>query len=214
MKVVLSSIFIYLNILPLLTTTPPPPTTTTTILTINESEIPLKGVKLRNTNDQMLSLEDIKGDNGLIVIFSANSCPFVVGSKSAEGWEGRYSGIYEEASKKDVGMVLINSNHAMRASKDSFAEMQARAKTKNYQWPYLFDEGAKVADAFGARTTPHVFLFDKDGILVYRGAIDDNVKSPEKVKNHYLKNAVENLAKGLEISPNSSRNIGCSIKRH
>jgi len=77
----------------------------------------------------------------------------------------------------------------------------------------LLDKGHAVADAFGARTTPHVFLFDKDMKLVYKGAIDDNVESASKVQVPYVRNAITNLAAGKPIDPATTRNIGCSIKR-
>jgi thioredoxin-related protein len=77
-------------------------------------------------------------------------------------------------------VVLVNSNEAKRDQGDSFADMQARYKEKNYSGSYVLDAEHKVADAFGARTTPHVFLFDKDMKLAYKGAIDDNVARPRR----------------------------------
>jgi hypothetical protein len=112
-----------------------------------------------------------------------------------------------------VGVAFVNSNEAKRDNGDSFAEMQARYKEKGYSGAYLLDEKHVVADAFGARTTPHVFLFDKNMKLVYKGAIDDNVSSAAEVKERWLHNAIENLASGKAIDPALTRNIGCSIKR-
>ena len=112
-----------------------------------------------------------------------------------------------------VGMVLVNSNEAKRDAGDSFADMQAHYKEKGYTGSYVLDAGNAVADAFGARTTPHVFLFNKDLKLVYKGAIDDNVGSASAVKEKYLENAINNLVEGKTIDPATTRNVGCSIKR-
>ena len=79
--------------------------------------------------------------------------------------------------------------------------------------PYLMDENHVVADAFGARTTPHVYMFDKNAMLAYRGSIDDNSENKSEVKEHYLKDAIKAMAAGNEISPNITKSIGCSIKR-
>jgi hypothetical protein len=91
--------------------------------------------------------------------------------------------------------------------------MQVRAKVKQYGCSYLLDKDSKVADAFGARTTPHVFLFGKDLKLAYKGAIDDNVESAAKVKERYLEQALAAVATGKAADPAATRNVGCSIKR-
>jgi hypothetical protein len=175
---------------------------------------PEKELKMKDVSGKELSLEDISEENGLLVVFSCNTCPFVVGSgESNEGWEGRYNAVYDMASKQKIGMVLINSNEAKREGVDSFEEMKGHAKTNKYKSHYVEDTNHKLADAFGAKTTPHVFLFDKNMKLVYKGAIDDNVKDSKAVKEEYLKDAMNNLAAGKKISPNSTRQLGCSIKR-
>jgi hypothetical protein len=110
-------------------------------------------------------------------------------------------------------VAFVNSNEAKRNDGDSYADMQARYKEKGYLGAYLLDKDHVVADAFGARTTPHVFLFDKDMKLVYKGAIDDNVAKAAEVKERWLHNAIERLAEGKAIEPSMTRNIGCSIKR-
>jgi hypothetical protein len=109
---------------------------------------------------------------------------------------------------------LINSNEAKRKGDDSIEEMMKHANEKGYSdIPYLVDENSKLANAFGAKTTPHVFLFDKEMRLVYEGAIDDNHKSKAEVKASYLNNAILNLSEGKAIDPNNTKALGCSIKR-
>ena len=174
---------------------------------------PLSDLKMKDVSGDEFSLESLKKDNGLLVIFSCNTCPFVIGNFMNEGWEGRYNEVFDSSSAHNIGMVLINSNEAKRPGVDSYDAMVEHSKKMKYKSAYTLDEGHKLADAFGAKTTPHVFLFDKDMSLVYKGAIDDSVKSKEKVKEHYLKNAMNNLAGGKEIKPDETKNIGCSIKR-
>lgn len=175
--------------------------------------LPAPDVKMKNVTNKEVTLAGLSQQNGLLVIFSCNTCPFVVGSEGSEGWEGRYPGLNELARKSGIGMVLVNSNEAKREKGDGLNDMQVRYRSKGFGCAYVLDAGHVVADAFGARTTPHVYLFDKDHKLVYKGAIDDSVESAAAVQQPYLKNAMTALAAGVAIDPNSTRNIGCSIKR-
>lgn len=179
------------------------------------AKAPKAEVKMADVSGAEYSLNDLKKENGLLVVFSCNTCPFVVGNpgKDSEGWEGRYNIAHKQAQKAGVGMVLVNSNEAYRDEVDSMLRMQNQAKEKGYTMPYVVDENHVVADAFGALTTPHIYLFDKDVKLVYKGAIDDNVNDSKAAKEFYLKDALENLAAGKKIDPNSTRQLGCSIKR-
>ncbi len=174
---------------------------------------PAADVKMKDVSGSAKSLKELAGKNGLLVVFSCNTCPFVVGSEGSEGWEGRYPELMAFSARHGVGTAFVNSNEAKRNDGDGFADMQARYKEKKFSGAYLLDEGHKVADAYGARTTPHVFLFNKELKLVYKGAIDDNVASASAVKEHWLQNAIGNLAEGKAIEPATTRNIGCSIKR-
>jgi hypothetical protein len=190
----------------------PPPHDTLPDLAIGDG-LPAGDVQMLNIHEKNVTLASLKGEKGLLVIFSCNTCPFVVGSDGSEGWEGRYSALSSLANEKGIGMVLVNSNEAKREAGDGMKDMQERFRSKGYRCEYVLDAGHKVADAFGARTTPHVFLFDKDLKLVYKGAIDDNVDSAAAAKAHYLKDAMMNLSIGRPIEPAITRNIGCSIKR-
>lgn len=178
------------------------------------TEMPMSSEKMKGIDDKFHAVKDFQGKNGTLVIFSACDCPFVVGNGSENaGWEGRYNEVYDHASKSGVGMVLINSNEAKRKGADSFEEIKKRAKDYNYKMNYLYDSQHKVADAYGAKFTPHVFLFDAEGKLVYTGAIDDNVRNPKKVKETYLIDALKELSEGKEITVKETRALGCSIKR-
>lgn len=170
-------------------------------------------IKMKDITGDLRALKDLMGPRGLLVVFSCNTCPFVVGSEGSEGWEGRYPELMATGARFGVPVALVNSNEAKRNDGDGFADMQDRYKKMGYSGAYLLDEGHRLADAFGARTTPHVFLFDKEMKLVYKGAIDDNVASAAQVKERWAFNAIANLASGKPIDPAQTRNIGCSIKR-
>jgi hypothetical protein len=128
-------------------------------------------------------------------------------------WENRYDDAAGIANRLEIGTVFINSNEAKRSGDDPYEMMVKHAKESNYIAPYLVDEGSKLANAFGAKTTPHVFLFDSKGKLVYLGAIDDNSKDQTAVKEHYLKDALYALGNGKEIVKSQTDAKGCSIKR-
>ena len=175
--------------------------------------LPAADAMMKDVSGKDLSLKAVAGKNGLLVVFSCNTCPFVVGTDDSEGWERRYPELAAYASRHGVGVAFVNSNEAKRDAGDSFADMQKRYTDKNYSGHYLLDAGHVVADAFGARTTPHVFLFNKEMKLAYKGAIDDNVGSAAAVKEKWLHNAIDKLSSGGAIEPAVARNVGCSIKR-
>ena len=177
------------------------------------SKAPLSNAKMKDVSEKSFSLEELKKEKGLLVIFSCNTCPFVVGNSNMEGWEGRYNQLFTIAEKNNIGMVLINSNEAKRNDADSFSRMKERSKKMDYKANYLVDKNSKLADAFGASTTPHVFLFDADLKLVYKGAIDDAVGSTKDVKSRWLSTAMKNMSTNQPIDPQTTRNSGCSIKR-
>ncbi|MGB0404046.1 MAG: redoxin family protein [Salibacteraceae bacterium] len=177
------------------------------------SEVPLSDEKMANIDGKAYSLNDLKKENGLLVVFSCNTCPFVIGNGDKEGWEGRYNDLYESALKNQMGMVLVNSNEAKRKGEDSMKNMKAHAKEQGYKMAYVIDKNHKLADAVGARTTPHVYLLDKDLKLVYRGLIDDNVNSAKEVKVKYLEGAMKEVANGRSPEPATTKAMGCSIKR-
>ncbi len=170
------------------------------------SEIPMADTKMLDVSGVELSLNDIKMENGLLVIFSSNTCPWVI------RWQDRYveiAGVYKE---KGVGVVAINSNEAYRAKGDSFSAMKEHALNNGYNFYYTVDENSELATVFGATRTPHIYLFDKEYKLVYRGAIDDNARSADKVESPYLKNALDAMLAGEKIKEPSTKALGCSIK--
>ena len=171
------------------------------------SEMPNIDDKLQSVNGYSYSLGSISEKNGLIVIFTSNTCPFVI------KWEDRYTIVEELAKKNNLGLAYINSNYKKRDGDDSFEKMKEHAKKYNYRAPYLLDTESKLANSFGAKTTPHVFMFNNELQLIYKGAIDDNYEDINKVKEFYLKEAMEQLANGKKIKVSETDPVGCSIKR-
>ena len=170
------------------------------------SEMPLAEVKMTDVGGKNVSLKDAMGENGLLVVFSCNTCPWV------NAWEDRYISVSKLAQKKDVGMIAINSNEGSRENGDGMDDMQARAKKAKYDFYYTVDEGSKLASAFGASLTPHIYLFNNKGTLVYRGAIDDNARRPKKVEKPWLMDAINAMVAGDKINTTSTKALGCSIK--
>jgi glutathione peroxidase-family protein len=181
-----------------------------TILSAKEldlgSILPLGDIKMADISGKDVSLNDAKGKNGLLVIFSCNTCPWVI------AWEDRYVELADTYKDKGVGIVAINSNETQFENVESMEEMQAHAKEQGYNFYYTMDNGSKLASEFGATRTPHVYLFDKKDKLVYRGAIDDNARKPDKVENTYLADAIDNMLAGSAIDPTATKALGCAIK--
>ena len=170
---------------------------------------PESTIKMKNAVDGKLksvSIADVTGKAGTLVIFTCDHCPF------ARGWEGRIVELGNAYLKKGIGVILINANDPSEHEEDGFAGMQARAKSANMQVPYVVDETSNVARAFGATVTPEVFLFDRHGKLAYHGAVDDNRKEPDKVQNHYLKDALDAVVSGKPPALPETKSLGCGIK--
>ena len=171
------------------------------------SIIPMSKELMINVSNEKMSLDNNFNENGLLVVFSCNTCPFVV------MWEDRYRQLEEMCQINKVGMVYINSNEAKRDGDDSKEAMKNYAKSMGYTFPYLIDQNSAVANAFGAKTTPHIYLFDENKKLVYKGAIDDNFRDISQVKETYLLDAIQQMVSGVDIKIKETNAKGCSIKR-
>jgi peroxiredoxin len=152
------------------------------------------------------SLTSFKDCAALVIVFSCNHCPYV------QAYENRIIHLQNEYKDKRVSVAAINSNDITNYPDDSFDHMVKRAGQKGFNFPYLRDEDQSAATAFGATHTPEVFLFNKERKLVYHGKIDDNWQEPDKVRNAYLKNAIEETLEGKEVSVPETYSIGCTIK--
>ena len=172
------------------------------------AEMPKATLKMKDVSGKEVSIKDVVKKNGVLVMFSCNTCPYVIKN------ENRTIGMGDYALKMDVGVILLNSNESQRNGDDSFEEMKKYAAEKRYNWSYVVDKNSEMADAFGANRTPECFLFDKNLKLVYHGAIDDNPSDASAVTRQHLRKAITELNAGQEISVKESKSVGCSIKRN
>ena len=170
------------------------------------AKAPQATTKMKNVDGKQLSIADIAGKAGTLVIFTCNHCPF------AKDWEQRIVELANSYSARGIGAVLINANNPDTHPEDGYAEMQTRAKSRGMKVPYVVDETSAVAKAFGASVTPEAFVFDKSGKLVYHGAIDDNRKQPDKVQARYLKDALDAVLAGKAPPVAETKSLGCGIK--
>lgn len=170
------------------------------------SDLPKGEIKMLDIGGEMLSLNDIKKENGLVVIFSCNTCPWVL------AWQDRYVELAAQYQEKGFGFVAINPNAAARENGDGYLDMQKHAKKNGYNFYYTLDKNSELARVFGATRTPHIYVFDKTDKLVYRGAIDDNARKRAKVEENYLDDALASILTGRKISTASTKALGCAIK--
>ena len=171
------------------------------------SEMPEGDTKMQDISGNEISLKSAKDKNGILVMFSCNTCPYVIRNQA------RTKAICAYALQQNIGVVLINSNETQRSDEDSFEAMKEYAKGQGYQWYYSVDKNHKIADAFGANRTPECFLFSSDLKLLYHGAIDDNPGEAGNVGRQHLKEAINEMIAGKKISVTESRSVGCTIKR-
>ena len=204
-------------------------TTTTTTTEVEESEPvamieekkPLTGygygigdvaaeINLKNVDGKMVSYSDYPDAKGFIVIFTCNTCPFAVAS------EDRIIALDAAYKEKGFPVIAINPNDPEVQPDDTFELMQKKATDKGFTFPYLYDSTNSVYATYGATKTPHVYLLHKENkgtIVKYIGAIDDNVRNGDKVKDQFLANAIEELLAGKEVSLKETKAIGCSVKQ-
>lgn len=169
--------------------------------------LPKADLKMKDISGKEVSLKDAKKKNGLLVMFSCNTCPWVIKNQS------RTNEIAAYALSKGVGIILLNPNEGQRTDADSYEAMKKYAKDNNYTFYYTVDQNHVLADAFGANRTPECFLFNADDKHVYHGAIDDNPGNAGDVKRKHLKEAIDEMVAGKDITTKESRSMGCSIKR-
>jgi Redoxin len=171
------------------------------------ADIPKADVKMKDVGGAIVSLNEVRTAGGLLVMFSCNTCPYVIKNQS------RTKAICAYAKEKGIGVIVLNSNEGGRNNGESLADMEAYARQQSYNWYYALDSDNELADAFGATRTPECFLFGKNGKLVYHGAIDDSPTDISEVKRTHLKLAINEIEQGAAVSIKESRSVGCSIRR-
>ena len=171
------------------------------------ASVPKADNKLKDISGKEITLKEAMKENGLLVMFSCNTCPVVISNQA------RTKEICKYATQQNIGVVLLNSNEGNRKSSESLSSMQDYGQGQGFTWYYAVDKNNELADAFGASRTPECYLFDKNGKLIYHGAIDDSPSDAASVKRVHLKEAINETVAGKEVSVKQSKSVGCSIKR-
>ena len=162
--------------------------------------------KLPATDGKEYSLSDFDRFKYLVIFFTCNHCPYVLGSDEITRQTA------EKYSKRGVGFAGINSNSENTYPEDSFPNMVERMKKDKFPWVYLYDQPQEVAKAYGALRTPHFYVFDENRILVYTGRGVDNPRDTSKMTVNNLDLALGELTTGKPISVPVTNPIGCNIK--
>jgi peroxiredoxin len=154
-----------------------------------------------------LSLHQLKGTTGTVVMFICNHCPYV------KLLNAEIVKVANEFLKHGVAFIAISANDAVQYPADGPEEMKLNAVQLNYPFPYLYDKPQDVARAYDAACTPDFFVYDRDLKLVYRGQFDDARPGNNKpVTGADLKAALHALVSGSKISAEQRPSIGCNIK--
>ncbi|MFY9469441.1 MAG: thioredoxin family protein [Solirubrobacterales bacterium] len=144
-------------------------------------------------------------DDATVVIFTCNHCPYAL------AWEDRLLAVARDYADRGVRVLTINPNDDSIKPADSFDAMTRRLAENPWPIPYLRDEGQEVATAYGAKTTPDVFVFDADDRLVYRGAPDADYEDPS-LNASWLRAALDAVLAGGTPDPAETEPVGCSVK--
>jgi len=162
--------------------------------------------RLKGTDGILYSLKDFSRHKYLVVFFSCNHCPYVLGSDEVT----RQTALKYKSA--DVGFVAINSNSANTYREDDFEHMVKRMEQYGFPWVYLRDESQEIAVKYGALRTPHFYVFDESRNLVYTGRGLDNPREGAKSQVNDLDRVLEELTTGREISVSVTNPIGCNVK--
>lgn len=164
---------------------------------------------LKNVDGTTVSLSDYSDQQGVIVVFTCNPCPY------ARAYEQRIIALHNTYANKGFPVVAINPNDDEISTEDTFAKMKSRAEEKGYPFPYLKDETQEVYKSYGATNTPHIYLLKNEGgtfKVSYVGAIDDNAMDESSVNKKYVEKAITALLSGNMPETSSTKAIGCAIK--
>ena len=162
--------------------------------------------ELPSTDGKTYQLSDFKEAITLVLFFTCNHCPYVVGSDETT------RKTVEKFASKGVKFVGINSNSVKTNATDSFEHMVERMKEHNFPWTYLRDESQEIAVKYGAMRTPHFYVFNEDRKLVYTGRGVDNPRETDKMTINDLENALEEHVSGKNITTPLTNPIGCNVK--
>lgn len=162
--------------------------------------------RLKATDGQFYTLDNFSSAKALVIFFTCNHCPYVIGSND------NTTALAQEYASKGVTFVGINSNSKKTYEEDSYENMVALMKKEHFPWTYLHDETQSVVKAYGALKTPHFFLFDQESKLIYTGRAINQPRNSVTSSTHELKDALDQYLSGKKIEVPLTNPIGCNIK--
>jgi len=162
--------------------------------------------RLPATNGRKYRLFDFSDARALVIFFTCNHCPYVIGSDEVTRRTA------EKYASQGVRFVAINSNSKHTYPEDGFEHMVARMNEKQFPWEYLYDESQKIARSFGALRTPHFFIFDRNRRLVYTGRGVDSPRDASRITVNDLERALDEHLAGKPVSVPLTNPIGCNVK--
>ena len=157
---------------------------------------------IKNYDGNTYTLSNVKDAKAVVVMFWSTQCPFV------QAYNDRINELVSDYQQKGFVFWAINSNNTETAS-----DVEQHVKKNNYIFPELKDDNNLVADIFEATRTPEVFVIGKDNVILYHGRIDDN-KNKSEVTTHDLMNALNDIYSGKDVTVNSTKQFGCTIKKN
>lgn len=166
--------------------------------------------KLKNVDGKEVSFASYPKAKGFIIVFTCNTCPYAV------AYEQRIIDLDNKFRSQGYPVIAINPNDPEAQPDDAFNKMQKLAKNKKYPFPYLFDEGQKVTDQFGAKRTPHIFIVSKsakENLVEYVGAIDNDPEGTKTEKIKYAEDVIASLKNNQKPTITETKAIGCTVKR-
>lgn len=161
---------------------------------------------LKATDGRNYRLDDFKDSDYLVIFFTCNHCPYVLGSDEVT------SRTAIKFKDKSVSFVGINSNSPNTYAEDDFEHMVKRMNQYSFPWIYLYDDAQEVALQYGALCTPHFYVFDKNRVLIYTGRGVDNPRDASRIKINDLDRTLTELTEGKDISITKTNPIGCNVK--
>lgn len=166
-------------------------------------------IKLKNVDEKVVSLNDYPSAKGFIVAFICNSCPY------SKAYEERVIALNKKYASLGFPVIAINPNDPQASNGDSFEDMKAYAKSKGFNFPYLYDDGQAITAAYGAKSTPHIFIVSRSGnamTVEYTGAIDNDTPGDDPAKIKYAEDAINALLKKKKPTVAVTKAIGCRVK--
>ena len=160
---------------------------------------------LQSTSNEIVELNKARGQNGTLIMFICNHCPYVVSALDEIIFEAK------ELNKNDIAVIAISSNDVSTHPDDSFENMQALSVDKKLPFPYLYDETQEVAKTYDAACTPDFFGFNSELSLQYRGRLNNKRESPNEIRRE-LYSAMIEIAKTGKGPREQIPSMGCSIK--